>query len=109
LFWIATAWPKGASAMAWAAIFVVLFSPTGDQVYANAKSRLFYIFPTAFLAAVVEFAVLPGRTTFFGLTIAIGLVLIPAGALSTLPWRTALFATIASWFIPFVAPANELT
>jgi uncharacterized membrane protein YccC len=109
LFWIATAWPNGASAMAWAAIFVVLYSPTADQAYANARSRLIGIFPTTALAAIVKFAVLPGSATFAGLAIAMGLVLIPAAALSTLSWQAALFGTIASWFVPFVAPANQLT
>jgi uncharacterized membrane protein YccC len=107
LFWIATAWPNGASAMTWAAIFVILYSPTADQAYANARSRLIGIFPTAALAAIVSFAVLPGKETFVGLAIAIGLVLIPAGALSTLSWQASLFGTIASWFIPFVAPVNQ--
>jgi uncharacterized membrane protein YccC len=109
LFWIATAWPNGASAMTWAAIFVVLYSPTADQAYANARSRLIGIFPTAALAAIVKFAVLPGSATFAGLAIAMGVVLIPAAALSTLSWQAALFGTIASWFVPFVAPANQLT
>jgi uncharacterized membrane protein YccC len=107
LFWIATAWPNGASAMTWAAIFVILYSPIADQAYANARSRLIGIFPTAALAAVVKFAGLPGSETFVGLAIAIGLVLIPAGTLSALPWRASLFGTIASWFIPFVAPASQ--
>jgi uncharacterized membrane protein YccC len=109
LFWIATAWPNGASAMTWGAIFVILYSPTADQAYANAKSRLIGIFPTVALAAVVKFAVLPGCATFVGLAMAIGVVLIPAGALSALPWQAPLFGTIASWFVPFVAPANQLT
>jgi uncharacterized membrane protein YccC len=109
LFWIATAWPNGASAVTWAAIFVILYSPTADQAYANARSRLIGIFPTAALAAVVKFAVLPGSATFVGLAVAIGFVLIPAGALSTLSWQASLFGTIASWFIPFVAPENQLT
>jgi uncharacterized membrane protein YccC len=109
LFWIATGWPNGASAVTWAAIFVILFSPTADQAYANARSRLIGIFPTAALAATVKFAVLPGSATFAGLAIAIGLVLIPTGVLSALPWQAPLFGTIASWFVPFVAPANQLT
>ena len=109
LFWIATAWPNGAAAVSWAAIFVVLYSPTADQAYANARSRLIGIFPTAALAAVVKFVALPGSATFVSLVIVIGLVLIPAGALSTLPWQASLFGTIASWLIPFVAPANQLT
>ena len=44
-----------------------------------------------------------------GLAMVLALVLIPAGALSALPWQAPLFGTIASWFVPFVAPANQLT
>ena len=108
LFWIATAWPNGSSMVTWAAIFVILYSPTADQAYANARGRLIGIFPTAALAAVVKFAVLPGITTFAGMAIAIGLVLVPAGALSTLPWQAPMFGTIAAWLIPFVAPENQI-
>src|ERR1700704_985493 len=39
LFWIVTAWPSGTLAITWSAIFVILFSPTADQAYANAKIR----------------------------------------------------------------------
>jgi uncharacterized membrane protein YccC len=109
LFWIVTAWPSGTSAITWSAIFVILFSPTADQAYANAKIRLLGIGLTASLAAIFKFAVLPGSETFVGLAISIGLVLVPAGALSTLSWQVAIFGSIASWFVPLVTPANPNT
>jgi uncharacterized membrane protein YccC len=108
LLWIATAWPSGALAVTWSAIFVITFSPAADQAYASAKSRLLGISLAVALAAMVKFAVLPGSESFVGLGISIGLVLIPAGALSTLPWQTSLFGAIASWFIPLVAPENQI-
>jgi uncharacterized membrane protein YccC len=109
LFWIATAWPSGALAVTWSAIFVITFSPTADQAYANAKSRLVGVSLAAALAAIIKFAVLPGSETFAGLAIAIGLVLIPAGALSTLPKQGSLFGAIASWFLPLVTPENQIS
>ena len=109
LFWIATAWPSGALALTWSAIFVITFSPTADRAYANAKSRLVGVSLAAALAAIVKFAVLPGSETFAGLAIAIGLVLIPAGALSTLPRQGSLFGAIASWFLPLVTPENQIS
>jgi uncharacterized membrane protein YccC len=109
LFWIVTAWPSGTSAITWSAIFVILFSPTADQAYANAKIRLLGICLTAAFAAIFKFAVLPGSETFVGLAISISLVLIPAGALSTLSWQAAIFGSIASWFMPLVAPENPIT
>jgi uncharacterized membrane protein YccC len=108
LFWIATAWPSGALAVAWSAIFVISYSPAADQAYASAKTRLLGIILAAVLAAIVKFAVLPDSETFVSLGIAIGLVLIPAGALSTLSLQAAMFGAIASWFIPLVAPENQI-
>jgi uncharacterized membrane protein YccC len=35
-FWVATAWPSGASAIVFAAIAVTLFSPRADRAYAGA-------------------------------------------------------------------------
>jgi uncharacterized membrane protein YccC len=109
LFWIVTAWPSGTSAMTWSAIFVILFSPTADQAYTNARIRLLGICLTAALAAIFKFAVLPGSETFIGLAISIGLVLTPAGALSALSWQVAIFGSIASWFVPLVAPENQIS
>jgi uncharacterized membrane protein YccC len=108
LFWIATAWPSGALAVTWSAIFVITFSPAADQAYTSAKWRLLGIILAAVLAAIVKFAMLPGSENFVSLAIAIGLVLIPAGALSTLSWEAAMFGAIASWFIPLVAPENQI-
>jgi hypothetical protein len=91
LFWIATAWPSGASAVTWSAIFVITLSPAADQAYTSAKRRLVGSSLAVALAAIVKFAVLPGSETFVSLGIAISLVLIPAGALSSLPWQAPMF------------------
>jgi uncharacterized membrane protein YccC len=109
LFWIGTAWPNGASAVTWSAIFIITLAPRGNLAYGDAKDRLLGIGLATALAAIVKFAVLPALDTFVGLGIAIGLVLIPAGAFSTLSWKPLVFAAIASWFLPLVAPENQIT
>ena len=109
LFWVVTAWPSGTVALTWSAIFVILFSPSADQAYANAKIRLLGVCLTAALAAIFKFAVLPGSETFVGLALSFGLVLIPAGALSALSWQVAIFGSVAAWFVPLVAPANPFS
>jgi uncharacterized membrane protein YccC len=86
-----------------------LYSPTADQAYANAKSHFVGIGLAAALAAIFKFAVLPGSQTFVGLAIVIGLVLIPAGTLSALSWQAAIFGSVASWFVPLMAPENPIT
>jgi uncharacterized membrane protein YccC len=60
-------------------------------------------------AAIVEFAVLPGLETFVGFSLAIGLVLVPAGALMAQPWQTAMFTAMTANFIPLLAPANQMS
>jgi uncharacterized membrane protein YccC len=109
LFWIITAWPSGTLAIAWSTIFITSFSPNVDQAYDTAKSRWLGVTMAAVCAAVIKFAVLPGCETFASLAIAIGVVLIPAAALSTLPWQPAMFGAIASWFLPLVNPENMIS
>jgi uncharacterized membrane protein YccC len=109
LFWIATAWPNGAQAVTFAAIAVILFSPRADQAYAITMSFMVGTGLTTAFAAIVKFAVLPGIVTFAGFSLAIGLVLVPAGALIAQPWQTPLFTAMAANFIPLLAPANQMT
>jgi uncharacterized membrane protein YccC len=109
LFWIITAWPSGAGAIAFAAIVVILFSPRADQAGTDAMSFMIGIGLAAAFAAIIEFAVLPGLETFAAFSIAIGLVLVPAGALSAQPWQRAMFTAIAGiGFCRLLAPANPM-
>ena len=109
LIWIVTAWPNGASAITFAAIAVILFSPRADQAYTVAISFMVGTGLTAALAATVDFAVLPGLATFAGFCVAIGLVLVPAGALMLQPWQPAMFTAMAANFVPLLAPANQMS
>jgi uncharacterized membrane protein YccC len=107
LFWIATAWPNGALAITFAAIAVILFSPRADQAYASTMSFMVGTGLTAAFAAIVKFAVLPDVQTFAGFGLALGVVLVPAGALMAQPWQTAMFAAMAANFVPLLAPENQ--
>jgi uncharacterized membrane protein YccC len=109
LFWVATAWPHGATAIAFAAITVILLSPQQDRAYVAAKSFLVGAILSAILAAFVAFAVLPKFVDFNGLSLALGAVLVPLGALSAQPWNGQLFAIAAIIFIPMLAPTNQMT
>ena len=109
LFWIVTEWPNGAGAMTFAAIAVILLAPRADQAYAASMGFLAGNILTAAFAAIIAFAVLPNRETFVGFSLAIGLVLVPAGAglaLPSQPWRTVMFTAMVANFIPMLAPAN---
>src|SRR5271163_1520618 len=109
LFWVVTAWPNGAGAIVFATIGVILFAPRADQAYAAAMSFMVGTGLTAAFAAIIAFAVLPNTETFAAFSLAIGLVLVPAGAGMAQPWQTAMFTAMAANFVPLLAPANPMT
>jgi uncharacterized membrane protein YccC len=57
------------------------------------------------LAAIINFAVLPGLTTFEGLSLAIGFVLVPIGMLMAVS-QTPTFMAMAVILLPLIAPEN---
>jgi uncharacterized membrane protein YccC len=109
LFWIVTEWPNGAGALVFAAIGVILFSQRADQAYATVMSFMVGVALSAVFAAIVEFALLPRVATFTGFSLAIGLVLVPAGTLMVQPWQTVIFVAMTANFIPLLAPANQMS
>jgi uncharacterized membrane protein YccC len=107
LFWIISEWPSGASAITWAAITVILLSPREDQAYAAAKLFVLDTGLAAAIAAIINFAVLPGEQTFAGFSLTLGLVLVPVGALSTQSWQGPMFIAMAANVTPLLEPANQ--
>jgi uncharacterized membrane protein YccC len=109
LFWIITEWPNGATAITFTAVGVILLAPRADQAYAAAMSFMVGTGLSAALAAIIAFAVLPNLETFAAFSIAIGLVLVPAGAGMAQPWQTVVFMALAANFVPLLAPANQMS
>src|SRR5438132_1432692 len=109
LFWIITEWPNGASAITFAAIGVILLAPRADQAYAAAMSFMVGTGLSAILAATIAFAVLPNLETYAAFSLALGLVLVPAGAGMAQPWLTVVFTAMAANFVPLLAPANQMS
>jgi uncharacterized membrane protein YccC len=109
LFWIATEWPNGPQTLVFATIGVILFSPKSDQAHAAVASFMVGVALSAVFAAIVEFAVLPRVETFAGFSLAIGLVLVPAGALMAQSRQTVMFVGMTANFIPLLAPANQMS
>ena len=85
-------------AITFAAIGTLLLAPRGEQAYPAAMSFTIGTFLTAAFAAIIGFAVLPKLTSFIGFSLAIGLVLVPAGAGVAQSWRTPMFTAIAAFF-----------
>jgi uncharacterized membrane protein YccC len=101
-------WPGGAGAIVIAAIGAILIAPSGDLAPASAVNFLLGIILTAVLAGILKFAVLPQLETFAGLSIALGLVLVPLGAMQAQPWRTGVFLGAVYTFFTFLSPTNEM-
>jgi uncharacterized membrane protein YccC len=108
LFWIATAWPNGGQAIVFAAIVVLVFSARAEQAYSAAIGFMIGASLAAVLAAIIKFAVLPQLTTFAGFSLAIGLVLVPAGILMV-RWPSPIVVAIVILFVPLLAPANQMS
>ena len=108
LFWVVTAWPTGAQAITFSSIYVFLLTLQGDRVHSTATDFLIGVCLTAASAAIVKFAVLPQLDTFGGLSLALGLVLVPAGTIIALPWRPATFVFLTLFIEPLVAPENQM-
>jgi uncharacterized membrane protein YccC len=56
-----------------------------------------------------KFALLPGLSTFAGFSIALGLYLVPAGALIAQPWQSATFTAMTFIFVTLLAPTNQMS
>jgi uncharacterized membrane protein YccC len=110
LFWIVTQWPNGAFAITFAAIGVTLLAPRAEQAYAAALVFMIGTVLGLVFASIVAFAVLPGLEGFAAFSIALGLVLVPAGALmaqTRWPTVSVIAAAVTLIFCPLLAPANR--
>src|ERR1700730_9767938 len=111
LFWVATGWPNGASAIVFVAVLVLLLSPKGDLAYGGSLAFALGIAGSVVCAAAVKFAMLPALQTFPAFCAALGLFFLPAGfamAVSRQPTVTAVLTAMAFNFNPLLAPTNEM-
>ena len=111
LFWIATAWPSGASAIVFVAILVLLLSPKGDLAYGGALAFALGTAGAVVCAAAVKFAMLPALQTFPAFCAALGLFFLPAGfamAASRQPVVTTVLTAMTFNFNPLLAPTNVM-
>jgi uncharacterized membrane protein YccC len=109
LFWIVTEWPNGAFAITFTAIIVLLLGPLADRAYAATVGFAIGIILATIFTAIIAFAVLPGLETFEAFSLAIGLYLIPVGALMAQLGPTPIFRAMIIGFGPLLAPANEMS
>jgi uncharacterized membrane protein YccC len=109
LFWILTEWPNGATTITFAAIAVILLAPRADQASAAAMDFAAGTVLGTIFSAIIAFAVLPGLETFEAFSLAIGLYLVPGGALMTQPRHTVMFTYMTAYFCSYVQLANVMS
>jgi len=110
LFWIVTQWPNGAFAITFAAIGTTLLAPRAEQAYAAAVVFMIGTVLGLVFASIIAFAVLPGLEGFAAFSLALGLVLVPAGAMmaqTRWPTVSVIAAAVTLIFCPLLAPANR--
>ncbi|MGH6846594.1 MAG: FUSC family protein, partial [Methylocella sp.] len=88
---------------------VLLLGPLAERAYAATMGFTIGIFLATVFTAIIAFAVLPGLETFEAFSLAIGLYLIPVGALMAQPGQTVIFRAMIIGFGPLLAPANEMS
>jgi uncharacterized membrane protein YccC len=111
LFWVATAWPNGASAIVFVAVLALLLSPKGDLAYGGSLAFALGVAGAVACAAAIKFAVLPTLQTFPAFCAALGLFLLPGGfaiAVSRQPTVTAVLTAMTFNVMPLLAPTNEM-
>jgi uncharacterized membrane protein YccC len=113
LCWTVTAWPGGNFAITVAAIVVLLLGTRADQTYEAALLFIVGIVLALGASATILFAILPGlhAESFAGLSLAIGLYLVPVGTLlaqAHQPWQVGLFTALTLAFMPVLQPTNPM-
>jgi uncharacterized membrane protein YccC len=96
-FWIATAWPEGAGAIAFAAVSCTLFASLDDPTPAIRTITLVLTLCIP-VVLVYQFFVLPAITGFVLLCCVLALVLIPAGILMAIPAYAVIGLALALGF-----------
>jgi uncharacterized membrane protein YccC len=96
-FWIATSWPEGAGAIAFAAVSCTLFASLDDPTPAIRTITLLLTLCIP-VVLVYQFFVLPAITGFVLLCCVLALVLIPAGILMAIPAYAVIGLALALGF-----------
>jgi uncharacterized membrane protein YccC len=73
-----------------------------------ARSFFYGMIFIAIIAAALDFVVLPKMETFLGFSLALGLALVPLGALSAQPWNSAMFTVMAFNLSPLLGIRNVM-
>ena len=109
LFWIASAWPNGATAITFCAIIVVLLPLQGDVVYSQSMAFLKGCVLGSSIAAALVFGILPRATSFPSLCLALGLALVPLGFSLARAKNPLFFFACTVNFLPMLSINNTIS
>jgi uncharacterized membrane protein YccC len=108
LFWIATAWPDGPTMITFTAVAVILFSPRAEAAYPSVVEYAVGTALAAGLAAILGFVVLPSlHGGFPSLSLMLGCVMVPLGAMSAGPWHKLAFVAAVTNLVPMLPLENQ--
>lgn len=107
-FWIASAWPSGAFAVAFAVISTLIFVAFADEARARATDYTIGVAVMAMLGSLIYFYVLPPLSTFPALMGLLFLVYVPLGMMQVGTWHSALFLAMAITCLPFLGIGNPI-
>lgn len=109
IVWIELAWPGGQNVMVFGAVITILFAPQADTAHRIVPEFGLGVVFAAVLAAIAEFAVLPGQQSFLALVLVIGAAMVPAAFMAAGAWHRFFFTAITFIFLALLSPGNEQT
>lgn len=108
LFWIATAWPDGAFAVAFAVISTLIFASFADDARTRARDYAAGVAVISVLGGLIYLYVLPGLSTFPALMGLLVLVYVPLGMMQVGSWHPTLFLAMSIAALPLLGIGNPI-
>lgn len=107
-FWIATAWPSGPFAVAFAVVSTLIFASFADEARARAADYTMGVAVMAVLGSLIYFHVLPALSTFPALMALLFLLYVPLGMMQVGNWHSALFLAMSISCLPLLGIGNPV-
>ncbi|WP_339082542.1 FUSC family protein [Hyphomicrobium sp. ghe19] len=108
IYWIISQWPDGLFAVTFAAVTIMLYAPMLDGSAKGALALVFGAVVTAVVAGVFKFTALINHETFLAFSLILSILLVPIGALSTVPLLAPFFIPATVVIVPLLAPTNVM-
>ena len=107
-FWIVTAWPSGAFAMAFAVISTLIFAAFADEARTRAADYAVGVAVMAVMGSAIYFYVLPVLSGFPTLVGLLFLVYVPLGMMQVGAWHPMVFLAMSITCLPLLAIGNPI-